>query len=293
MHQSPRRTVLFERMCSSQTERQRSIYPLGKKGAPSQVYVPSETFTSGASVKLPRDELMHLRARRLQDGAQLTLFNERGETASAVLTGIEAIVNNVQKSTRSSTDSRINGKNTGIHAVVALMKSSSRSDWLVEKLTELSVQSITFTSTSRTLNMNTNNRLSRWQRVSVAAAKQSARGAIPELRCVSWNDCLMLVNEHDAAFVLCAHGNSLVDTDVMECVSNARGACFVVGPEGGLEEKEIAALVKAGAKPIGLGAARLRVETAAMVTAGVLGQILDMNVGIDDEDSAPSTKVVE
>lgn len=293
MYPLPRRTLVFERMCSSQNEHRRPSYPLGKKGAPSQVYVRSETFTSGTLVKLPRDELLHLRARRLEDGAQLTLFNELGDTAFAVLSGNEAVVKRVQESSRHSIGSRATAaKAGGVHAIVSLMKSPSRSDWLVEKLTELSIQSITFTSTSHTLSTSATERLNRWQRVSVAAAKQSARGSIPELRYVSWKDCLTLVQEQDAAFVLCAHENSLMDADTMRRISQARGVCFVVGPEGGLTDGEIADMITAGAKPIGLGAARLRVETAAMVTAGMLGQILEMSIRDEDEKSANSTGIV-
>ncbi|HMI93935.1 MAG TPA: 16S rRNA (uracil(1498)-N(3))-methyltransferase, partial [Polyangiales bacterium] len=44
----------------------------------------------------------------------------------------------------------------------------------------------------------------------------------------------------------------------------------VVGPEGGLAEHEVDALVALGYRAVGLGPARLRVETAAPVIAALL-----------------------
>jgi 16S rRNA (uracil1498-N3)-methyltransferase len=44
----------------------------------------------------------------------------------------------------------------------------------------------------------------------------------------------------------------------------------VVGPEGGLAEHEVDALAGLGYRAVGLGPARLRVETAAPVIAGLL-----------------------
>jgi len=44
----------------------------------------------------------------------------------------------------------------------------------------------------------------------------------------------------------------------------AGGGILIVGPEGDFTDAEVAALVAAGAQPVGLGPLRLRVETAAV-----------------------------
>ncbi len=48
---------------------------------------------------------------------------------------------------------------------------------------------------------------------------------------------------------------------------------LLVGPEGDFTKEELQGLIEAGAKPVGLGQNRLRVETAAlaMITAVTLG----------------------
>lgn len=253
-------------------------YPVGKSGAPCQVHVPGEVFAVGTKVIIPQDELSHLRARRVRDGDSLALFNGHGDTALATLLGGEAIVKTTSSPAMFLSESSDDATQTGLHAIIALMKSPTRSDWLVEKLTELNTSTITFTSSSRTMSSRaSNDRIARWMRVAVAAAKQSVRGNIPDIYCVPWEGCLDAVSKHSAAFVLCSGGKNPLSVDVTDRILKSHGAMFIVGPEGGLEENEIAALVEAGAEPLGLGALRLRIETAAVVTAAIFGQILGLS----------------
>ena len=69
--------------------------------------------------------------------------------------------------------------------------------------------------------------------------------------------------------VLAANANSLQSVGE----SGANKPCMLlVGPEGDFTEQEMKDMLAAGAKPVGLGPNRLRVETAAMamVTGAVL-----------------------
>jgi 16S rRNA (uracil1498-N3)-methyltransferase len=47
-------------------------------------------------------------------------------------------------------------------------------------------------------------------------------------------------------------------------VRRTGGGVLLVGPEGDFTDEEVEALIRAGAKPVGLGPLRLRVETAAV-----------------------------
>lgn len=271
-----------------------------------------QQLATGSSINLPRGEFNHLRARRLRDGAVITLFNSRGDTLSATLQGRHAIITEMSSSrsswmsndddgdddktptdeneTSSSTtdldiDTNISKRRT-IHAIVAAMKSSSRSDWLVEKLTELGTSSISIAHTSRcSLPIDVvQDRTARWTRVAVAAAKQSVRLDVPAVCGVSWKEALYMVSITSPAFVLCSGGDSLLSPGVAQLIRQRREAVFFIGPEGGLTENEIKQLADVGAVPIGLGSARLRAETAATITAGIIGQILDYDVDADDDN---------
>ena len=47
-------------------------------------------------------------------------------------------------------------------------------------------------------------------------------------------------------------------------IGRTGGGVLLVGPEGDFTDEEVEALIRAGAKPVGLGPLRLRVETAAV-----------------------------
>ena len=58
-----------------------------------------------------------------------------------------------------------------------------------------------------------------------------------------------------------------------ETVAQANSIILVVGPEGGISNPEIAALMDAGAVTVRLGPTVLRTSTAAAVALGALGVI--------------------
>lgn len=308
------RKVLRETICQSGV-RHASSYPVGKHGALTQIYVPDVNFTVGVAILLPSGELAHLRARRVRNGSDIKLFNGRGDTAIAVVQGQYAVVQTLQHKNLVSTSKSdivsipstattslpnlnqasigivpVPKEATGTHAIIAAIKSPQRSDWLVEKLTELGVQTITFTSTRRTV-MPTDNverRMARWERVAVAAAKQSVRLDIPVISSVSWDDCVKSVTAHNAPFVLASNGCSFLASTATDLVVRNQSALFVIGPEGGLSDAEIGELSDAGAMRISLGSSRLRSETAAVVTASIIAQILENDCSVHEDKSIGS-----
>lgn len=307
------RKVLRETICQSGV-RHASSYPVGKHGALTQIYIPDINFTAGVAILLPSGELAHLRARRVRNGSDIKLFNGRGDTAIAVVQGQYAVVQTLQNknlvptsksdivsippiaaslpnlSQASNGMDPMSKEAMGTHAIIAAIKSPQRSDWLVEKLTELGVRTITFTSTRRTV-MPTDNverRMARWERVAVAAAKQSVRLDIPVISAVSWDDCVKNVIAHDAPFVLASNGCSFLAPTATDLVVRNQSALFVIGPEGGLSDVEISELSDAGAMQISLGSNRLRSETAAVVAASVIAQILEKDCSVHEDKSIGS-----
>ena len=55
----------------------------------------------------------------------------------------------------------------------------------------------------------------------------------------------------------------------------ARSGRVVVGPEGDFTDEEIDAMVAAGARPIGLGSLRLRVETACVSALAAVSAVAE------------------
>jgi len=111
----------------------------------------------------------------------------------------------------------------------------------------------------------------RWQRVAVAAAKQSRRAVVPEIAAVA---------SFEAAIAAAGEATVLI------CVEPARAAApwswtrgqspppasalVLVGPEGGWSEGEVALASSRGAEMIALGPRTLRAELASAVALSAL-----------------------
>ena len=67
----------------------------------------------------------------------------------------------------------------------------------------------------------------------------------------------------------CFEGEKLSIREALEA-SSQRDVVVLIGPEGDFSPREVAAAMKAGFKPVHLGASRLRTETAALASAAAL-----------------------
>ena len=113
----------------------------------------------------------------------------------------------------------------------------------------------------------------RWQAVAVAAAKQSRRPHVPEVAPVH-----RTADVAEAVRATVARGGvaavlheSATDPFGSLSLADAAELLLVVGPEGGVDDAELAALTTAGARPVLLGPTVLRTSTAAAVALGAVG----------------------
>ena len=121
------------------------------------------------------------------------------------------------------------------------------------------------------------NRLSRWNAIVKSAAMQSGRRSIPHVSApCSIDDFIKMLTEADA-LIICweeapvSEGFSLcVDELVGE--KNCKRVFVLVGPEGGLSEKEVERLLASPAhtRMASLGSTILRTETAGVVACALL-----------------------
>ncbi len=113
----------------------------------------------------------------------------------------------------------------------------------------------------------------RWRRIARAAAKQSGRMRVPEVRDPEpLSNIGPRLNDYDLVLVAWEETDRGSLREIVEdasLTSDARVA-VVVGPEGGLTAAEVEALVAAGAVPFTLGDTILRTETAGVVASALL-----------------------
>ena len=120
-------------------------------------------------------------------------------------------------------------------------------------------------------------KISRWQKIAESAAKQSGRNTIPEIRhIVTIEKISNLINEYNSLIV--AYENEK-DNTIKKELSHLKeqlqeegkiNIAVVIGPEGGLVEKDVELLKQNGAKIVTLGNRILRTETVALNMLSVI-----------------------
>ena len=141
---------------------------------------------------------------------------------------------------------------------VGALHDATRLEWLIEKATELGCTQIHVLRTERVQKVRY--RMSRLTAKAVAAMKQSGRSTLPVL---AEADYAAYVEEHvDDSFIV-AHCIAERRREALSEVGD-RVTGVLIGPEGDFTPAEVDAAVQHGARPVTLGTARLRTETAAV-----------------------------
>lgn len=115
-------------------------------------------------------------------------------------------------------------------------------------------------------------KLARWQAISEAAAKQSKRGVVPNIKGVmNFDEALDYARDMDIKLVpyelesIISGSSAMNETrKAIDSIKDNQSIAIFIGPEGGFDESEVDRAVGSGAKPITLGRRILRTETAGM-----------------------------
>ena len=166
--------------------------------------------------------------------------------------------------------------------VQSLLK-GEKLEWVLQKATELNVDTIYLVSTANCVakydDKKLQSKVSRWEKIMLEAAQQCGRNQLPTL-VVGETLSQVLTIEADALKLVAyenedghsiksalqsVHTNQTL-TDVLICV----------GPEGGYQEKEINAIIESGGKSVSLGNTILRAETAAIGSLAMIQYELEL-----------------
>ncbi len=222
----------------------------------------------GQRVTLPEDSSAHLlRVLRLAPGDAVTLFNGDGfdytaRLLTAAKRGAEAEVTGRQAVPRES-PLRI--------TLVQGVARGEKMDLVLQKATELGVDAFTPVITERTeVKLDAERagkRMAHWRGVVAAACEQSGRAVLPRL-----SEPLALSSyaggeKADIKLVMDPNGD-LGPGSVMP--APGQSIALVVGPEGGLSDRDLATLRAAGFGSLKLGPRILRTETAGLAAVASL-----------------------
>ncbi len=240
------------------------------ESAPTTLVVPPAAL-AGDVWPLTDDAFHHLvRVKRLTEGDVLRLVDGRGRARAATL----AAIGKREARAILGAEATTNEPRIEVTLFVAPPK-PERAAWLVEKATEVGVVAIRFVETERAARSLSPSQLDRLRRVAIAAVEQCGRATVPRIDNAG-SLATTLRCETDTAMpriVLDTAGPTpLTGAFSFPSSSSSTGPkslALYVGPEGGWTDAERALFSARGAKFWSLGERALRVETAAVVAAGV------------------------
>lgn len=115
-------------------------------------------------------------------------------------------------------------------------------------------------------------KLTRWQAIAEAAAKQSKRAIVPQVMSVmSFKEAVKKAAEMDVKLIPYEMAEDMSYTrEVIRGILPGQSVAVFIGPEGGFAEEEIALAQENGVRPVTLGKRILRTETAGMTMMSIL-----------------------
>jgi len=219
---------------------------------------------------LTDSELHHLRnVLRLKEGDRVTLFDDQGQEYEGVIQCLSpsaAEVSLLHSSPSSSPP-------FSLILAQGLLK-GRKMDLVVEKATELGVGCILPFVSSFTVaslpSARQKERIARWQRIALSAAKQCGRKEIPRIEePAPFTDLLSLVPQDTPKLLLWEKEGQALLKDVARDFPSLSSLLLVVGPEGGLSAEEVAFARTQGFLIVSLGRRILRAETAGIVAVAL------------------------
>jgi 16S rRNA (uracil1498-N3)-methyltransferase len=236
------------------------------------LYAPPERITA-ETVILPSKEAHHaVKVLRLRTGAMVMIIDGLGS-------GYRGTVEKVKRSGEVEVAIHSHVRNWGEPAVrltlAAGLSLGDKFDSIVQRGTEIGVMRFVplLTSLSRVKieePKRARSRVTRLERVALAAIKQCRRSYRPEIsQPVKLSEFLKETDESavNLLFHPAEHARSLGN---IEFPTEVRRVTALVGPESGFDEAEVEQAVAAGFDVIGMGDRILRTETAGSVISALL-----------------------
>lgn len=150
-------------------------------------------------------------------------------------------------------------KNSGFHLAIAPTKNMDRIEWLVEKATEIGMDSISFVRCKNSERREM--KLDRLQKIMQNAAKQSFTFRFPIIHPLTdFEKFIQQPFDGKKMIAYCEEKTAYITAAIANDTQNM----VLIGPEGDFTESEVALAKANGFSSVSLGEKRLRVETAGI-----------------------------
>ena len=221
------------------------------------VYVPAPFFEN-ERLRLTGDEHRHLTVARAEPDEVIEVFDGKGHVW---ITAIESVG-------KRETIARVKASRTAPKPSVELVLGMAiiriaAFESALEKAVEVGVTRIAPFTAARS-NAPAGNRHNRWVRIVIEAAKQSKHYYLPTLDLpVSFAEVLSI--PASSKIIFAEH-----DGGPLKAALAGSPALYLIGPEGGWTDEELALAEKNGFVPVSLGEGILKAETAAIAGASLI-----------------------
>ncbi len=210
-----------------------------------------KTFT------LSESESKHaIRVLRLKEKDTITLINGKGSFFDATISDA-----NPKKCTVQITTIRTEKKaKPYLHIAIAPTKNNDRTEWMIEKCTEIGINEITPTLCKHSERKKI--KQERFEKTAISAMKQSLKASLPIV-----NELTNFNTVVNAAFKgkkYIAHCYKNKQQHFKDIYLKGENCMILIGPEGDFSEQEVDLALKNGFVPITFGESRLRTETAGI-----------------------------
>lgn len=159
-------------------------------------------------------------------------------------------------------------KSFSIHLAIAPTKNADRMEWMVEKLSEIGVDQLTFLATQHSERKKL--RLDRLEKKAISAMKQS--GSPFKLEINEMQGFEKFIQEDQSRQKFIAH----VDPEhsyITTKLSGFKSCTILIGPEGDFSVEELKSAMNQGFEAVSLGKNTLRTETAGFVSCCAVNSI--------------------
>ena len=159
---------------------------------------------------------------------------------------------------------------------------ADKMELIIQKAVELGASRIVPVSTKNSIvkldDKKAAAKISRWQGIAEAAAKQSKRDVIPQIGDVmTLKAALAEAADFEVSIMPYENAEGMAFTrKLLDEIRPGQRIAIFIGPEGGFDDSEVEAALSQGTQPVTLGRRILRTETAGLAMLSMLVYVLEV-----------------